>query len=161
MGVYPVVFLLAAVPFGLFMGLFVSWSGGVIGAVVFGGVFVAIIRAMSRAARRTVPGVSAPAQVGHLALERSPEDVLVTALEAVRSLQVTRVTEDDGVVTGHTRVSWRSWGEVVTVQVRAAGGGSDVRVGSRPRLRTTLVDYGTARRNVETVVRALGPDLRP
>lgn len=51
-----------------------------------------------------------------------------------------------------TPMSWRSFGERVRIELAPArGDGVLVRVGSRPTIRTTLVDYGKNRMNVEAV----------
>lgn len=99
-------------------------------------------------------------QVWELTLEAPPEHALEKAVQAVSALKSGRVLEVDPVtrrVVAHKGASWRSWGEAIDVSVREAAAGSVVRLSSRPRLSTTLVDWGSNLRNVTEICRALSP----
>jgi hypothetical protein len=65
------------------------------------------------------------------------------------------VADASGRYEATTRVSWKTWGERVTVQLSGDPVAPEACVTSRPRISTTLIDYGKGRSNVETVVRAL------
>lgn len=55
--------------------------------------------------------------------------------------------EDEGQLIFGTRTSWRSWGEVVTVNLRE----SRLRIESRCRWSTQVFDWGKNRRNCEAL----------
>ena len=63
---------------------------------------------------------------------------------------------DTGGIEARTGISWQSFGEVVEVEIEPGVEGTRLRVRSAPRLKTTLVDYGKNRQNVDRVMRAVG-----
>jgi hypothetical protein len=63
-----------------------------------------------------------------------------------------RLVSSRGVPRG---ASWKSWGEAVAVQPIGDPAQPVATVSSRPKVRTTLIDHGRGRRNVDHVVRAL------
>jgi hypothetical protein len=60
-----------------------------------------------------------------------------------------------GRYTARTRLSWRSFGENVTVELNGDATAPVAHISSRPVIRTTLIDYGKGRRNVQQVAAAL------
>jgi hypothetical protein len=52
-----------------------------------------------------------------------------------------------------TPTGWRSWGEALAVELRAAGSATDVVISSRPVVPLTLADYGRGRDNGEVIAR--------
>jgi len=59
------------------------------------------------------------------------------------------------VIKGRTGLSLKSFGEIVTATITLAGDNCEVVISSSPRLKTTLVDYGKNRDNVERIAKDL------
>lgn len=63
--------------------------------------------------------------------------------------------EDTGVLTAAVKASIASFGEWVTATLTPSDSAVTVELASRPRIPTTLIDYGKNRRNVERVAARL------
>ena len=72
------------------------------------------------------------------------------ALIGVRAIDIEEGRLADGTVVmeGRTRPSVRSFGEQIRVSVTVAAQTIDIRFETRPRTRTTLIDYGKGAANV-------------
>jgi hypothetical protein len=79
----------------------------------------------------------------------------VDALDAIGAT-VTAKDEASGRIEGRLAVTWRSWGEKLSVEVSGVDNDARVRVTSASRLRTTLIDYGKNASNVKRFIEALG-----
>jgi hypothetical protein len=130
-------------------------AGGLFGAVmtlVLAGLQVA----RARRSDGTLAGVRESAEFvvpGDVARARAAAE---QALWALGASPRTAAVGDDVVLEGRTGMSWKSWGEVVRVEIRPSGHGAvRVQVASRPALGTTLVDYGKALTNVNSVRAAM------
>ena len=73
-----------------------------------------------------------------------------TALEAARFASV-RIDPASRVVHARAKVTWASFGETIECSAHPADGGSRVEIRSRPVVRTTIVDYGKNRENVQRI----------
>jgi hypothetical protein len=61
-----------------------------------------------------------------------------------------RLERDPGVVVARTKISFKSWGEDIRVEVTSeVAQSATVVISSRSVLKTTLIDWGVNRRNVE------------
>ncbi|MXG90325.1 hypothetical protein [Nocardioides flavescens] len=93
---------------------------------------------------------------GRVATTTPPDRVLEAAVAIGRQrLKASVVEERRGRVQLKIPVTWRSWGERVEVHACSAPEGSgwtEVEVTSRSRLRTTVLDWGENRANVETLL---------
>lgn len=58
-------------------------------------------------------------------------------------------------VIGATKMTWKSWGEELVLQVSRHGHGSAVHITSKSALPTQIIDYGLHRKNVERVLDGL------
>ncbi|MDO9379429.1 MAG: hypothetical protein Q7T56_11320 [Nocardioidaceae bacterium] len=172
------VFALMGLPFGVFMGLYLAIStdgrdsaltAGVVGGLASGlffGLFMAVFVTVVDQMRRTRTGapLAGGTRPSHRMRVAIPvHDVVLQARNVLWHLAGSHAQEDPaaGTLTVTTRPSWWSWGDVVTVTLQAEGQGSTlVQVASRPRLRTTLVDYGSNAGHVRTVVEGLTPPVR-
>lgn len=98
-------------------------------------------------------------QVGQITLPVSmPSAVELTqaALSSLRMRAIAVSDTDPPIVSGRTRMSWKSWGEHVRVALASNGSGGVVAsVSSDPAVSTTIVDYGKNRDNVRAVCSAL------
>lgn len=74
---------------------------------------------------------------------------------ALVALPATVTGNSKATLEARTGAGWRSFGEVITVQLASVPGGTRVRIASRPKVPTTLIDYGSGRRRVDAVVEAL------
>jgi hypothetical protein len=171
---YGTIFVATAIPFGLFMGLplaalfAVAGIGagagegmltGLGGGLVFGLLMALVLGTVQLFGVRGVPrGRSlSPRQERLVPVPGGPglPDRVVSALRSLPA-DVTAADAATGRFVARRRVSWKSWGEEVVVQLTGDPAHPTATVASRPVLGTTLVDYGRGHRNVEHVVRALG-----
>ncbi len=98
----------------------------------------------------------ASAQVVHLHLAcgvKVARDRAVAALWALSARPV-RVVEL-GVLVLRTAVSWRNVGDVLRVELRAAGEGTDVTLQTGPWIRTQFYDLGRGEFNLDVLTRHL------
>ena len=184
--VYGGLFLATGVPFGLFMGLALGalyavadlgdgFSEGLLVGLVGGGLFGLLMAltlgTMQLLGFRDAPrGLSlSPRQTREVPVANGP-DLADRVVSALRSLpaEVTAVDVPAGRYVARRGTSWKSWGEDIVVQLSGDPTQPVATVSSRPRLGTTLIDYGRGRRNVDHVVAALsapaptvGQELRP
>lgn len=169
--VYGTLFLVTGVPFGVIMGLSLAAvyglflgdaGGGFVSGLALGALFGALMSAILGTAqllgtRGTPPGESLrPRQERQVPVAAGPElgDRVVAALRALPA-ELTAVDVPAGRYSARTSWSWKSFGEDVVVQLSGDPAAPVALVSSVPVVRTTLVDYGKGRRNVEHVVRAL------
>ena len=165
---YGAVLVGTGVPFGVLMGgLFLllfdlspveGLLTGLAMGLVFGAVMAAVLGTAQLAGNRGAPrGASlSPRQSREVPVVNGPDlaDRIVAALRSLPA-EVTAVDVPAGRYVARRGVSWKSWGEDVVVQLSGDPAHPVATVSSRPRLGTTLIDYGRGRRNVEHVVGAL------
>jgi hypothetical protein len=88
-----------------------------------------------------------------IAVPLPPELALARCQTVLEQMKVRAVRTDSAsaMVRGRGPMTWASCGERIECRVHPAEQGSQVEIRSRPILRTTLVDYGRNRENVEHV----------
>ncbi|MCE9635535.1 MAG: hypothetical protein K8T90_07510 [Planctomycetes bacterium] len=173
-------FLATGVPFGLLSGAFTGFAThGVVGSpalgasdgaatavlagATFGIAMTVILGTMHRAGARLPSGALADVhQSEAFNVQGNLACTTEAAVQALAQLRVTPAREASGdvvVLEGRTSTSWRSWGEIVRIEL---GPPLDdvvpVHVTSRPTWRTTIADYGKNLANVATIRRAMGAD---
>ncbi|MGH9369801.1 MAG: hypothetical protein ACRD3M_19285, partial [Thermoanaerobaculia bacterium] len=104
--------------------------------------------------------------VQEVELVNSLAGAVAACAEAVHALPKTSVAETNSntqTIRATRGWTWRSWGDEIQIDVRGTeSGASIIRISSRPRLRTTLVDWGSNLRNVTTIRDLLvGKGARP
>ena len=163
---YGLVFLVFALPFGLVIGLvlgaFDSTSTGLWGGLAVGGLGGAVMALLIGTAdvlgdREARPGEPhGPRQSASVPVPNGPElpQRITTALLDLGG-RLTHADVAAGRYTVRTRMTWRSFGERVTVQLTGDPAAPLAQVSSEPVVPTTLIDYGKGRRNVHRVVAAL------
>jgi len=158
------VFWRAAIPFGIAMGVMQlvqgRWLAAAISAAIGGSLFGGWMVWKDRRARRKLPGKGIRATDLNPIRERSKEIAKSSdeAFEASRrallttpKLKIVSERRENGELHAKTGMTWRGFGEVLTVRVLATGRSlSRVTIRSEPKLKTTTVDYGKAVENVET-----------
>jgi hypothetical protein len=83
-------------------------------------------------------------------------DASLAALKTIPGIRILHENAAIGDIGARSGMGWRSFGELVTIQVRRlADGRSSVRIRSEPRMKTTTVVYGKSVENVERFVRQL------
>ncbi len=79
-------------------------------------------------------------------------DLCVSSLAAVRKCRILREDRSLGKIDARAGMTWKTWGDVVSLEVRRTSGDlTRVEISSRPALRTTLVDCGKNLENVESI----------
>lgn len=106
-----------------------------------------------------------PVEVRQTLVVDAPRAVaFARAMDAIRRIPRTSIKHADGaagVIEGRIGVTWRSWGERLTVRVQGhAEDQSEIEIVSEPRLTTTIVDYGKNQRNVDEFLRAMNWSTR-
>ena len=156
-------FLVVAVTFGLLTAA-VDLASGELGpstairAVAVGVVLALLLLGMHAQATRGTD------QTHGSRYERRAEVPLAMAearrrlLSAVPRLRARlEETGDDRRLRFQTRMSWKSFGEVIDIRLEPLSATSTgVEIKSRARIRTTVVDYGKNHENVELLIGALG-----
>lgn len=166
-------FLVGGVAFGVFFGVLIggsiAWMAGgaealeetlalvPMAGLVFGAVMSLVLGTVEvLATRRQGPHALRVRQERRGPLDGTREEALERVAEAIAALPRAgkpRVDAVAGTVKARTRWSWPSFGEVVTARVEPyAPGGWTVVIESRPRLGTTLIDYGANAANADAVV---------
>lgn len=156
-GVVAIVSMVAySVEFGTSVGL----RHGLVIGLLFG-LFMSVVPGSLHIVLARREGQHDPNQVNHELCIVVPFhfEVVQARCESALSTLRTRVrvcSRDADRITAKTGCSWRSFGERIEMRVvRQGGERTEVCVSSRPRLRTTLMDYGKNYSNVQHIVTAL------
>jgi hypothetical protein len=164
---YGLAFLGFGIPMGLIVGLTTGiWLGslsagllaGLAGVAIMGGAFALVIGTLDVVANRDASsrGPFGPRQEATVTMR--PEADLPDRIQAALRQLNAEIRETDvaaGLFKARTRWTWRSFGEDVIVQITGDPDAPVAHITSRPVVRTTLVDYGKGRRNVEHLAAAL------
>ncbi|MCE9636747.1 MAG: hypothetical protein K8T90_13670 [Planctomycetes bacterium] len=173
-------FLVTGVPFGLLTGALTGFAtygvlgspavGASVGAATavlagatFGIAMTAILGVMHRAGARLPSGALADVhQSDAFNVQGDLAATTEAAVQALAQLGVTPAREVSGdvlVLWGRTSTSWKSWGEIVRIELGPPlDGVVPVHVTSRPTWRTTIADYGKNLANVAAIRGAMGAD---
>ncbi|MGZ3721400.1 MAG: hypothetical protein ACXVA9_00635 [Bdellovibrionales bacterium] len=161
-------FVFTAIPFGTFMGLMAGVQEGLEAGVrmgIFQGIFFGSFMALVLGSihRRECNRIAGEELAPHQSLKI---ELLAGSLNAVfeRATQAVKdfggkIKESDpksGSISARVPASWKSFGEILTIQVTNAGDSKyEVQISSRPRFRATIIDYGKSRENIENVANRL------
>lgn len=174
MSLFLKLFLANGIPFGILMGVargvgFLSPQGdirsaiimGLISGIIFGLLMAFALIGMNKFMMRKRPAGDhgAGPRCSETFAVTAPADAMfdkaVAALKALR-VRIGRKDKEQGEIIGHTRPSFRSWGERVTVRIAAlTGDGATVTVSSAPVLSFTMIDYGKGLENVRNLAARL------
>jgi hypothetical protein len=164
---YLLIFVLFAIPMVVIIGVTIgvvraSATDGVVSGLVGGGICGALV-ALSLGAldligdRGRRRGEAYGPRQGATVSVPAGDDVPYRIQAALRELSA-EIRDADvtaGRYTARTRPSWRSFGEDVTVHLTGDSTAPVAHIISRPVIRTTLIDYGKGRRNVQQVAARL------
>lgn len=168
---YLKIFVCMAIPFGVAecvvmrflapqatvaQSLWLAATGG----ALFGGFMSVTLGTVAlRSTRSMGPGSLTVRQLRTVELLGDRSDVLRRVAEAVGSvprIHAVRADATAGRVEAQTGWSWKSFGERITASTEQVSPGTHrVVIESRPRLRTTIVDYGANAANADAIAKAL------
>jgi hypothetical protein len=131
-----------------------------LGSAVFGAVMAILLGLMDQIGQLNEGGPSnrrSPQQKIQIRSTASAEQLESALRETLARLsaRIDPRTPQDGVILAQTAMSVRSFGEWIAITVRAVEEGHVVTLSSRPRVASTVVDYGKGRRNVNELARAI------
>lgn len=148
---YLAVFGSCGVVFGLVRTVATgSLQRGLIAGVVFGAIMAVTLGTLERVGQRGNTGSWSPRRDTTIDV---PADLTVARRQthvALGQLRAWVVRDEPRRITARTGISWKTWGLVLDVGFDEQPGPDPtrVRVRVRPRLPTTLIDYGAAHRAV-------------
>lgn len=170
-------FLFAAAPFGLLVGVgccgvlamvgalpdmpFSSAQGALAGLAIGGlagllfGISMTTILGVLHFSQTADPRVHHRRRV---VVHGSSEKATSMCMAAIASIPNVNIEKDSSEfrVVAKKGMTWRSWGDLITCDIRSAGPNEQtIEIASRPLLRTTLVDYGSNLENVNAIVSSL------
>lgn len=162
-------FLLMGIPFGICMGLLqasehgasAGLTKGITSGIFFGGSMTLVLGFLQRRSVRNVsPGNSADAmdvhQVRKLELRLPFDQAFDLCIESLGEIKRGKVRSQErsaGKIVAKTGMTWKTWGDTITFDLRKTGDDSvQIEVSSRPALRMTMYDYGKNLENVEALV---------
>lgn len=171
---YRQILLFTALPFGLMMGLFAGLFAGVqigliaglLGGLIYGigmslilgGINQFSINRLNANYDERLLGVH---QVQTLTLAQPFEEALKSCEAAVSQLPKCGVLSTDvemGVIRAEVGTTWKSFGESVMLTASPLSDTEcKVTISSKPKVSTTVVDYGKNAENMRVLLAALGP----
>jgi hypothetical protein len=164
---YGLAFLGFGIPMGFIAGLGTGlWLGsatagllaGLAGCGIMGGAFALVIGTLDLVADRDGRhgGPAGPRQEASVPVPAGSDlpDRIESALRQLNG-EIRQKDVAAGRYLARTRWSWRSFGENVAVELTGDPAAPVAHITSHPVVRTTLIDYGKGRRNVQQVAAAL------
>ena len=149
------VFIAMALPFGIVTAFEQqNLTAGLLGGVVFG-LFMALIF-VAVAVRSGPRGTDLdPRQEVVLSVQADLQAAEKRVLHEFHSMRCKDVRHHGSDLTARTRLSWRSWGERLTVRLVPVDGGLAATIRTEPRWRTTVTDFGKASLNIRQLEGAI------
>jgi hypothetical protein len=95
-----------------------------------------------------------------LNIQGNYDQVMENCIAALRKMKVrlTAIDSKNGLVEGKTRVTWRSFREIIVIRITETGPGEyAVHVKSRCAIEGTLIDWGKNASNVNRILRRIDP----
>ena len=166
MKIYLKLLLTTGVPFGILAGviyslLFSPLTGliaGLLAGILFGGLMSLILGTLHTWSVKRLPFKSKNVmdihQVRSVEMKLLYDKVFDLCIESLRLIRKCRIVEENrsqGKIIARTGITWKSWGEIITFDIRKMNDVIQVEISSRPVVRTTLVDYGKNLENVEKI----------
>jgi hypothetical protein len=167
MKIHLKLFLATGVPYGILTGLiylllFGPLTGliaGLFAGILFGGFMSLILGSLHTWSVKRLPFKSREVMDVHhvqsIEMKLPYDKVFDLCIESLRLIRKCKIVEENrsqGKIIARTGTTWKSWGEVITFDIRKMNDVIQVKVSSRPAVRTTLVDYGKNLENVEKIV---------
>jgi hypothetical protein len=162
MKIYLKLFLAAAIPYTLAFSMIMrntplAISIGIILGVVIAAVF-GTLQVRSMEGKKKADHSYAVHQTREIEIDLPFDEAVVLAKAAVQSINGTSILKEtsphEGVATiaARTGLNWETYGEKINLHLERIDADTTLlRIESRPRLRTTLIDYGRNLHNVNTI----------
>lgn len=161
-------FLVAATVFGLPMGWLydgnVSQSvvAGITSGILYGGILTLVFFFMEKRYVKKLGFVEGQTKVYHstqLQANCSYDDAFQACLDSLKTFEDYSVLISDknkGNIVIATGVTWKSWGEQIEFEVtQEISGLVSITISSKPRVKTTIFDYGKNASNIAAITNAL------
>ena len=149
---YVGLFVLSALVFGGFQG---AWSGSVVHGLVRGSVFGLLVSAVLGTAvvvgQRGNAGSWSPRRHLTVTVRDDPSVARRRVLAAFDQLRAQVTVDEPARLSARTGFGWKTWGVRVDVGFTVERTRTSVDVRVRPRVPTTLIDYGAAHHALDTV----------
>ena len=160
------------VPFGTLMGIIMGITKGPLAGLGFGGlngaIFGAVLafiftRLQYHGVKKHAGVINEETLVTHqnreITQSKKPFKVFywtVDALETMRKCTIRGKDEEEGLIEAAMDMSWKTWGEKITIRIKPAEGGkTGITIQSRPLFKYSLVDYGKSHENINKIIAAI------
>ncbi|WP_226668084.1 hypothetical protein [Metabacillus litoralis] len=159
------IFVFTSIPFGFFMYLQAlllkdepSMALYIMMGLVFGLLMALILTIIDRHSKKSIGedmdnGVH---QKNTYELQLSVSEAFQLCKQTVSVLNSAKITyenQEKGLLIFKTGINWRTWGDVVEIALNEINPSSTkISIHSRPRVPTTLVDYGKNAENVQQII---------
>jgi len=162
MKIYLKLFLAAAIPYTLAFGMILrnpilAIGIGVTLGLVIAGVF-GTLQVRSMDGKKKVDTSYAVQQTRTIEIDLPFDEALVLARAALQSINGVTIVKETvsgigaGTINARTGLNWETYGEKITLSLERIDAETTLlHIDSRPRLRTTLIDYGRNLHNVNTI----------
>ncbi len=174
MKMYVRLFLYTSISFGLLKGIRVGLATGVesgIKAGAISGLFFGIGMSLIlgtiyrlRIKKMGIVGDLGPVQSTTVELISNLDFAYDKCIQALNQFgaKIKLQNQAKSEIKATTGITWKSWGEVLSLHLIHIGNQKvKIEISSFPKLRTTIVDYGKGRENVQKIANLLGKEGLP
>ncbi|KGX92081.1 hypothetical protein N781_03060 [Pontibacillus halophilus JSM 076056 = DSM 19796] len=166
---YVKVFLFSSILFGVAMGLLFTLLGedgvssGIVAGLFFGLFMTVVLGITDFVSGKKLGGKGSKGvhQQDDLSLHVGIEDAFERCKQSLTLLKDVEIKEEnkqEGSLVAHTGATWKTFGEVVNIQLREEDFTvTHIHIESRPLAKQTLIDYGKNYENVKTIRDSLEP----
>jgi hypothetical protein len=161
------IFLWSGIPFGLAMGVWFSQQYGsstglkigIIAGLTFGALIFIILGLLHSQAVKKIRGGNSREtlsthQVSDIELNlpyKQTFDLCMQSLSRIKRCTIQEENLTQGRIVAWAGINWKTWGDIITFHIKKTTNGiTYVTISSRPRARTTLVDFG---KNLENIIK--------
>lgn len=158
----PLLFIGMSIFFGTFIFLLTqNWMQGIIMGVLFGGTMILVLGIMHYVSNKNQgTDVNGPLKAEESILLKMPEkeavEVCLEAIDRLEHISSVKMKQEEQQINARTKATWKTWGENIQCRITASDEVTvKVYIQSRPKLSTTLIDYGINQRNIQQILAAL------
>jgi hypothetical protein len=168
LNIYLKIFLRAGIPFGVFMGcLFGYLEGahkgliaGITSGLLFGTWMSVIFGTVHEVCTKKIygPGEVNPKQSKAIESNLPFDSGFEKCVNALGHFgaKITAQDKAQGRIEAKTGMTWKSFGETISIHLDDLKNGTiKIQISSAPVIKTTIMDYGKGRANVETIASLL------
>ena len=171
---YLKLFVGMGIPFGIWIGIIDSTHGGIrsglitglIQGLLFGGIMSLILgvkhsRAVKRISSGNPKNDMGVHHIRNIELQIPYDEAFDLCIESLAEIKKSKVKAQDspgGSINAKAGMNWKTWGDVITFEINKKDENViQIKISSRPSVRTTLVDYGKNLENVNKIIDYLNP----